>query len=115
MAETGVSGSRPSAPGVKEPSSERNRTPGVDRLEGGSHPVSIPREFPFDHLIHIDAYRLESEEDLEKLGWNDILADPRNLIFIEWADRVRKLLPKDHIQIHFKHIDEKTRQITFNM
>ena len=68
----------------------------------------------FDHLIHIDAYRLEKEEELEKLGWNDIAADPRNLIFIEWSERVKKILPKGHIQIHFKHIDEKTREISIS-
>ena len=69
----------------------------------------------FGHLIHIDAYRLENEVDLEKLGWNNVLADPQNLIFIEWPQRVKKILPKGHIQIHFKHIDEKTREISISI
>ena len=30
----------------------------------------------FKHLIHIDAYRLNSCDELLKLGWNDIIADP---------------------------------------
>ena len=65
----------------------------------------------FKHLIHIDAYRLEHEDELLKLGWEDILKDSRNLIFIEWADKVSKILPKDHIKIYFRHIDENTREI----
>lgn len=65
----------------------------------------------FNHLIHIDAYRLEGERELIDLGWEDIRRDNRNLIFIEWADRVSKILPKDHIKIYFKHIDENTREV----
>lgn len=67
----------------------------------------------FIHLIHIDAYRLESGEELEKLGWPELVADPANLIVIEWADRVGKILPSGAIKINFKFIDESTRQISW--
>ncbi len=33
----------------------------------------------FDHLIHIDAYRLEKSEELLRLGWTEISANPKNL------------------------------------
>lgn len=57
----------------------------------------------FRFLIHIDAYRLESEQELEKLGWQEIIADPENLILIEWPERVKKLIPKDTMKILLKH------------
>jgi tRNA threonylcarbamoyladenosine biosynthesis protein TsaE len=65
----------------------------------------------FINLLHIDAYRLDNGGDLKKLGWDDIVSDPRNLILIEWADRVSDILPKNHTKLFFEFIDEKTRKI----
>src|SRR5574343_128358 len=33
----------------------------------------------FSHLIHIDAYRLNSPHELLSLGWEKIISDPKNL------------------------------------
>lgn len=49
----------------------------------------------FDTLIHIDAYRLESPEELAVLGFARILAEPRTLVVLEWPERVRELVPVD--------------------
>lgn len=62
-----------------------------------------PATCDFRFLVHIDAYRLESEMELEKLGWQEIIADPENLILIEWPERVKKLIPKDAIRILLEH------------
>ncbi len=67
---------------------------------------------PFSHLIHIDAYRLESAEELIKLGWKEVSENPKNLILIEWPEKVKEALPNDMMKIYFEFIDEKTRQIT---
>lgn len=68
----------------------------------------------FSHLIHIDAYRLESESELEKLGWKDIVSDPKNLIVIEWPEMVPSLIPQSAERISFEFIDEERRRITLN-
>jgi tRNA threonylcarbamoyladenosine biosynthesis protein TsaE len=57
----------------------------------------------FRHLVHIDCYRLESPKDLLHLGFWELLKDKDAIILIEWADRVRKLIPQDAIRIKFKH------------
>ena len=62
-------------------------------------------------LIHIDAYRLKSSDELRKLRFDELLADPQNLILIEWADKVADLLPQDHQKLYFEFIDDTTRQI----
>jgi tRNA threonylcarbamoyladenosine biosynthesis protein TsaE len=69
----------------------------------------------FKHLIHIDAYRLESPGELARLGFNEIAADPANLILIEWPERVAELLPPDFKKISFAHIDESTRELIFDL
>jgi len=53
----------------------------------------------FERLIHIDAYRLQSERELERLGWNELVLDPKNLILLEWPERVAGLIPERALRI----------------
>lgn len=65
----------------------------------------------FTHLTHIDAYRLEREEELLSLGWKEITEDPNNLILIEWPERVSGIMP-EHIKIKFTTLpEENSREI----
>ncbi len=67
----------------------------------------------FEHLIHIDAYRLESGKELSNLGWIEILKNPKNIIFLEWPERVQEVLPKEKTELKFMFIDEGVREITY--
>ncbi|MEX0652195.1 MAG: tRNA (adenosine(37)-N6)-threonylcarbamoyltransferase complex ATPase subunit type 1 TsaE [Candidatus Paceibacterota bacterium] len=49
----------------------------------------------FSQLVHIDAYRLEESKELKQLNWNTYIVDPKNIIVVEWADRVAEFLPED--------------------
>ena len=57
----------------------------------------------YKKLIHIDAYRLEKEEELLYLGWDELIKDSENIILIEWPERVEGLIPADSKRLHFKH------------
>ena len=78
----------------------------------------IMKRFPltqsiFQNLYHIDAYRVGTS-DLKKLDIEKILNGP-NIVLIEWADRVKKILPKGTVWIKFEHgARENERQITIN-
>jgi len=63
-------------------------------------------------LVHIDAFRLRDWHDLASLGVKDIFADPGNIILIEWAERVRPILPQKRIKNHIDHLGNNTRKIT---
>ena len=63
-------------------------------------------------LYHIDAYRLKSEKDLLKLNIKEIFNNPKNIILIEWADRVKRAIPKTAVWIYFKHINKNKRRIS---
>lgn len=63
------------------------------------------------YLYHLDCYRLKNEKDLADLGMKEILADPENIVLIEWAERVKKILPKDNIKINFKYKNQKEREL----
>lgn len=68
---------------------------------------------PWEHLIHIDAYRLEDEAELRLLGWETIAARRENLILVEWADKIPGLLPPGTIRVTMTGVDETTRDISF--
>lgn len=65
----------------------------------------------FSHLLHIDAYRLESGTELMNLGWERELADEHNLIVLEWPERVEDVMPKNTKYLSFEYVDENTREI----
>jgi tRNA threonylcarbamoyladenosine biosynthesis protein TsaE len=73
----------------------------------------LPEDKTFSRLIHIDAYRLESGSELLQLGWEDIISDPENIILIEWPEKVSDILPEDIHIMHFKFIDENTREVEY--
>lgn len=50
-------------------------------------------------LFHIDLYRLEKVIDIKELGLEEIWLNPSNITIIEWAQKIRKYLPKDIIKI----------------
>ncbi len=65
----------------------------------------------FNNFYHIDCYRLEKPEDLAELGFEEILKEPKNLIVIEWADKVKSLIPKDAVWVEFEWMGEEERKI----
>lgn len=67
----------------------------------------------FKTLVHIDAYRLESGEEMKSLKFEETLKNKENLILIEWPEKIESILPKDIRRIRFETIDETTRKLTF--
>ena len=70
---------------------------------------AIERE-PFKKLIHIDAYRLTSG-DTDTIGWRACIADPENLILVEWPENIPGGFPKEFSIIEFSVVDEHTRNV----
>ena len=64
----------------------------------------------YNNLIHIDCYRLNSPQELLDLGWQEFLED-KNIIAIEWADKIKKIMPRDTIWIKFKTGQKENQRI----
>jgi len=62
-------------------------------------------------LYHIDCYRIKGPKDILALDFKEIISNPKNIIMIEWAEKIRRILPKGTIWIKFKILDEKKREI----
>lgn len=65
-------------------------------------------------LWHFDFYRFHrcvSKRDLALLNLPDILRDSNNIIAIEWAERVRRFLPKNRLAFHFEVMGHMQRRL----
>lgn len=62
-------------------------------------------------LVHVDLYRLKGPEEIESLGLSDYLGKPDKISVIEWAEKIKEILPKKTIWLEFEFVDEKTRKI----
>ena len=62
-------------------------------------------------VIHIDAYRIEKESEFVKIGFRDIVKDDRNIVFVEWPEKIKKLIPKNAVKITFAYGPAKNERI----
>lgn len=74
--------------------------------------VNVYRRPNGDQLYHLDAYRLRDAWEAENLDIDAMLvAGP---LIVEWADRIQEALPKDHLWIQLRWIDDNQRDLIFS-
>ena len=62
-------------------------------------------------IYHVDAYRLNSIEEFEMIGFDDF-CHPGSVVLIEWADKVEAALQTmDYIRVEITHADKTKRKI----
>ena len=49
-------------------------------------------------FYHFDVYRVHDEDELFEIGFDEYL-NAGGICLIEWADRIRELIPRDHVDI----------------
>ncbi len=62
-------------------------------------------------LYHIDLYRLENVTDIKNLGLEEIWLNPDNIVLIEWAERIKDLLPEATVNINILKRGDQNRTI----
>jgi tRNA threonylcarbamoyladenosine biosynthesis protein TsaE len=68
----------------------------------------FPRQtkvFPTLQLHHMDLYRLDTEEELLDLGWEEYLDDPHGLI-VEWPQLAQPHWPPPFAELHLLRSNE---------
>lgn len=73
--------------------------------------VNVYRRADDGQFFHMDAYRIESAAEGEEL---DLLAmlDAGPLL-IEWAERLKAILPRERLWVNLEHVNEEHRQMRF--
>jgi len=76
--------------------------------------IKIFNNLKIRKLYHLDLYRLEGkvESEVRSLGIEDIWKNPKNIVVVEWADKLTGFFPKNTIWITFENIGENKRKIT---
>ena len=62
-------------------------------------------------LYHVDLYRLVSENEVEGIGVEEYIHGG-GVTVIEWADRMRPMLPPERLDIDIKMTGDDTREFT---
>jgi len=65
----------------------------------------------FEHFYHIDCYRIKKPKEILDLGFEEIISNSQNIVAIEWADRIKKIIPKGTIWIGFAFVSRNKRKI----
>jgi len=60
-------------------------------------------------LYHFDMYRIESEDDLYSIGFDDYLE--RGVAVIEWSENIPYALPKEYIRVTIDKVSDTERHI----
>lgn len=65
-----------------------------------------------NNFFHIDLYRIQSKNDIKGLGIEELLNSKKDIIVIEWAEKLEEFLPKKRIDILFEDKGEDKREIS---
>lgn len=66
----------------------------------------------FTTLFHMDAYRIETVDELSPLGFTDLLQTQQSIFCIEWADNIAAALPLHTITLNFTINPDESRTVT---
>jgi len=81
------------------------------------YPIRIKsRELRINNLIHIDCYRIKSAQEIIDLGAKEYFGQPNTITVIEWAEKIKSILPKKQIiKILIKLRSKDTREIVIKV
>lgn len=65
----------------------------------------------FDKLVHIDAYRIESESEAGPLRLNEMINQPRTIVCIEWPELVSSIIPNSAVQVSIEIGEDEIRTV----
>jgi len=65
----------------------------------------------FDQLVHIDAYRIESEDELGPLHIETMLRQPKTIFCIEWPKIIGSIIPNNSVKVSISITESEVRQV----
>lgn len=88
---------------------------GIEKNEVLSPSFVLIRQYSGDgmRLYHFDLYRLMSTESILALGYEEYFYDD-GITIIEWADRLKCLLPKEYLKIKLEIKPDSRRLLDFD-
>jgi tRNA threonylcarbamoyladenosine biosynthesis protein TsaE len=63
-------------------------------------------------LYHFDLYRLDNAQEILCLGYQEYFYEKRGVVVIEWAKKIKDLLPKEYLKIDLEIVNLSKRKIS---
>ena len=64
-----------------------------------------------DKLIHIDCYRTTNQQQITDIGATEYFGRADSIVVIEWAEKIKPILPKRRIDVKFEYAGKEKRRI----
>jgi len=65
-------------------------------------------------LVHIDCYRILNPQEIIDIGAVEYFGRPDTIVVIEWAEKIKNILPRQIIKINIKLKKNNEREIIIN-
>ena len=65
-------------------------------------------------IFHIDVYRIKSEIEAIEAGVEDCI-NSNNICFVEWPEKISRLLPKETVHVYFETISSNERKMIIDL
>ena len=74
--------------------------------------VNVYRRLDHSQLYHLDGFRLSGPDEASDLDIDSML--DRGPLVVEWADRIKTALPKEHLWMNMRLINDEQRDFIVN-
>ena len=78
---------------------------GAKSVPSPSYNIILPYNSKQSSIYHMDAWRLKNYDEALSLGITEMFDDA--IFLIEWAEKIKEILPNDYLHIIIKNIDNK--------
>ncbi len=62
-------------------------------------------------VFHFDLYRIKNQREMLQFGFKEIIRNPHNIVLIEWANKLKKVLPPTTIWLEFEHGSKENERL----
>ena len=63
-------------------------------------------------VYHFDVYRINNEDELYEIGFEDYIGEESSIVIVEWADNIIDEMPENTVYVEIEHNGEDTRRIS---
>jgi tRNA threonylcarbamoyladenosine biosynthesis protein TsaE len=68
---------------------------------------------PRSPVYHLDLYRLDRPDQLDEIGWDELVT-ARAIVLVEWPERAGDRLPPGRVSLSLQHLpDEPSRRLLY--
>ncbi|MEQ1903936.1 MAG: tRNA (adenosine(37)-N6)-threonylcarbamoyltransferase complex ATPase subunit type 1 TsaE [Pirellulaceae bacterium] len=83
-----------------------------DEIVSPTFTICVPHRAKDLEIWHMDAYRIEHDEEVDDLGLDEALSGGK-LILVEWGEKIAKLAPPQDLEVQIEVLGQSEREFQF--